>query len=95
MGQVRTSDIGLAADGSVELYVPPNVIDVSPSLPDGAVMVEYGSQQSVPTGESFPSNVANSIVQFVAGSGTMTADNMVVWRTVTLTPLTRAAEPTP
>ena len=47
----RTADVGVNQNGEVELYVPPNVVDVTPSVPDNAVIPTYGAWTALPSAD--------------------------------------------
>ncbi len=77
-----TGPVGLRGDGTVQLYVPPGTVDVSPALPPGTFTVEYGEWQNLGTGEL----IAPGTWQ-IQGNSVETIGSPTLVRTVTLVPL--------
>ena len=78
---VSTGAIGIDANGTVQLYVPPGVVEV-PALPSGAFTVEYGAWQNLEAGDL----VAPGMYQ-IQGNSLEVIGTPTLVRTVTLVPL--------
>ena len=74
---VGTSSSGIDGAGDVQVYAPPNV-----SIIDrGTSLVTYGPVLTLNPGDPFPASGIYDIQ-----SGELQADNLVLLRTVTITP---------
>ena len=82
----RTADVGVNQNGEVELYVPPNVVDVTPSVPDNAVIPTYGAWTALPSADDPISLPNNTILQFQNATG-LSSTGAGFYRTVTLVPV--------
>lgn len=71
------SGMGLRSQ-AVQIYAPPYVA----VIPKGA-SVTYGEWQTIEAGGTFPAGPA--IFEFQSGSGPVQANNLIIWRTVTIT----------
>lgn len=76
---VGTGAIGITPDGQVQVYVPPNVIQVTP--PDLGYAVEYGPPVTITDGQPLLPGI------WRIQSGMLLASGDVVVQPVTITPL--------
>jgi hypothetical protein len=76
---ISTGAIGIKDDGTVQVYVPPNVVTLEP--PELGSEVVYGNPQVIADGDPLPAGT------WLVVSGTLLADGAVTVQQVTITPL--------
>ena len=78
---ISTGAIGIASDGSVQIYQPPNVTAFVPS--DPGYDVRYGNPQVLADGQQMTA-AGNPTVQIM--SGTLESVGLTQYRLVTIVP---------
>lgn len=78
MPRTSTGAIGITKDGTVQLYVPPNVVVIAGDLPAGLYTWSYGAPVNLAAGDPLPST----------GPWQLLSGGLVAEAAITVTPMT-------